>query len=654
MSNNNSNSSLYTTSNENNIHSNISHFMRKHGIADYIQLVQKSNENIEWYWNAVNEDLNLEWFKKYDQIFDSSNGIPWTRWFINGKCNIMSNVIDRHAKNQPDKIAYIFENEKGDIRKISYRQLAYEVNLVACSLLDAGIKKGDVIAVYLPMVPEAFFSIFACSKIGAVHTTIFSGYGSKALHLRLKSSNAKMLITSYKMYRRSCIINLKSQWLPAARDTNISKIIVVGEEEGKEDAGQDLFNNKIISYKEFVANAKSNRKQCNTEIMNSEDPLFILYTSGTTGVPKGTIQVHGGFTLVAAQQTSFLIDMKPNDILFWYADIGWITGQTWVVYGSPLIGGTALIYEGVLDYPKPDTWCNLIDKHKVTIFGTSPTAIRIFIKSNLSISNYDFQSLRILTVTGEPINKNAWIWYFENVGKKRCPIINLSGGTEIGGAIVSALPVMSLKPCTVGCPIPGFDADVFDDEGKHTNKGYLVIKKPWPSMTRGILNDGSRFIETYWSKYKDVWYHGDLVFVDCDGLWYMQGRTDDVIKVAGHRIGSAEIEAAITSHPAVAEAVAIGMPDEVKGETIAVYAILNNKSLAWNVANSDIIRNEIIKKVEDSVGKFACPTLVKFVNDLPKTRTGKLLRRLIRAKMSNSTEQQDLTTIENPTSLNDI
>ncbi len=628
--------------------------MRKHGIADYIQLVQKSNENIEWYWNAVNEDLNLEWFKKYDQIFDSSNGIPWTRWFINGKCNIMSNVIDRHAKNQPDKIAYIFENEKGDIRKISYRQLAYEVNLVACSLLDAGIKKGDVIAVYLPMVPEAFFSIFACSKIGAVHTTIFSGYGSKALHLRLKSSNAKMLITSYKMYRRSCIINLKSQWLPAARDTNISKIIVVGEEEGKEDAGQDLFNNKIISYKEFVANAKSNRKQCNTEIMNSEDPLFILYTSGTTGVPKGTIQVHGGFTLVAAQQTSFLIDMKPNDILFWYADIGWITGQTWVVYGSPLIGGTALIYEGVLDYPKPDTWCNLIDKHKVTIFGTSPTAIRIFIKSNLSISNYDFQSLRILTVTGEPITKNAWIWYFENVGKKRCPIINLSGGTEIGGAIVSALPVMSLKPCTVGCPIPGFDADVFDDEGKHTNKGYLVIKKPWPSMTRGILNDGSRFIETYWSKYKDVWYHGDLVFVDCDGLWYMQGRTDDVIKVAGHRIGSAEIEAAITSHPAVAEAVAIGMPDEVKGETIAVYAILNNKSLVWNVANSDIIRNEIIKKVEDSVGKFACPTLVKFVNDLPKTRTGKLLRRLIRAKMSNSTEQEDLTTIENPTSLNDI
>lgn len=629
--------------------------MRKHGIGDYIHLVQKSNENIEWYWNAVNEDLKLEWFKKYDQTFDSSRGIPWTRWFINGKCNIISNIIDRHAKNQPDKIAYIFENEKGDIRKISYGQLAYEVNLVACSLLAEGIKKGDVIAIYSPMVPEAFFSLFACSKIGVIHTTIFSGYGSKALHLRLKNSNAKMLITSSTMYRRSHLIDLKSQWLSAARDTNISKIITIGEEgEDDEDVKQDFFDNNIVNYKEFVANAKLNGKQCNTEIMDSEDPLFILYTSGTTGVPKGTIQVHGGFTVVAAQQTSFLIDMKSTDILFWYADIGWITGQTWVVYGSPMIGGTALIYDGVLDYPKADTWCNLIDKHKVTIFGTSPTAIRAFIKNNLSISNYDFRSLRILTTTGEPINKNAWIWYFENVGKKRCPIINLSGGTEIGGAIVSALPIMSLKPCTVGCPIPGFDADVFDEEGNNTDKGYLVIKKPWPSMTRGILNDTGRFIETYWSKYKDVWYHGDLVFVDYDGLWYMQGRTDDIIKVAGHRIGSTEIEAAVTSHPAVAEAVAIGMPDEVKGETIAVYTVLNNKSSTRNVAYMDIIRNEIIKNVEDSIGRFACPSLIKFVNDLPKTRTGKLLRRLVRAKVSNSTEQQDLTTIENPTSLDDI
>src|SRR5919202_3069234 len=331
---------LYAPSYENKINSNISRFMRKHGIENYIQLVQKSNEDIEW-------------FRKYDQTFDSSNGIPWTRWFINGKCNIISNIIDKHAKNQPNKIAYIFENEKGDIRKISYGQLAYEVNLVASSLLAAGIKKGDVIAIYSPMGPEAFFSLFACSKIGAIHTTIFSGYGSKALQLRLKSSGAKILITSFKMYRRSHIINLKSQWISAVGNTSVSKIITIGE---WEDGEQGFFNNNIITYKEFVADETLSGKPCNTAVMDSEDPLFILYTSGTTGIPKGTIQVHGGLTVVAAQPTSFLIDMKPTDILFWYADIGWITGQTWIVYGSPMIGGTALIYDGVLNYPKPDTW----------------------------------------------------------------------------------------------------------------------------------------------------------------------------------------------------------------------------------------------------------------------------------------------------------
>ena len=649
------NNFLYAPIDQKSIYSNISHFMRKYEIADYSQLIQKSSENIEWYWNAVNEYLNLEWFQKYDQLFDSSNGIPFTRWFINGKCNIIANVIDKHAKCQPDKIAFIFENEKGDIRKVSYKELETEVKLVACALKNAGIKKGEVVGIYLPMIPEAFFSIFACSKIGAVHTTIFSGFSGQALHSRLKDSNARMLVTSYKMHRRSADINLKNNWLEAIRDTKVSKIVVVKEEKDEEE-DEYQSNNKIISYREFVKNAKSNGvEDCKTEMMDSEDPLFILYTSGTTGEPKGTIQVHGGFTIVAAQQTAFLIDMKPSDTLFWYADIGWITGQTWVVYGSPMIGGTALIYEDALDHPTLDTWCKLIEKHKVTIFGAAPTAIRSFAKNNISVNSYNFSSLRILVTTGEPINKEAWIWYFENVGKKQCPIINLAGGTEIGGAIVSAIPVISLKPCTVGYPVPGFDVDIFDEVGKHTNKGYLVIKKPWPSMTRGILNDPDRFIETYWSKYKDVWYHGDLVFVDPDGLWYMQGRTDDIIKVSGHRIGTAEIEAAITSHPAVAEAAAISMPDEVKGEVIVVYVTLKTKpASSYYILNSDILKNEIIKTVEDVIGKFACPKEIKFVADLPKTRTGKVVRRLIRAKISNSIQERDLTLIENPASLDNI
>jgi len=648
----NNNNFIYTPTNEKRINSNISHFMIKHGITDYSHLLQKSTENIGWYWNAVNEDLDLEWYKEYDQLFDSSSGIPWTKWFINGKCNIIANVIDRHAKNQPDKIAYIFENERGNIRKVSYRKLETEVNILACALNDADIKKGDIVAIYLPLIPEAFFSIFACSKIGAVHTTIFSGFSGKALHSRLRNSNAKMLITSNKMHRHSDDINLKSQWIDAIKNTNVSKVIVVGDDgEGEK---EDDCNNKIINYKEFVKEAKSNGKHCDTKIMDSEDPLFILYTSGTTGEPKGTIQVHGGFTVVAAQQTAFLIDMKPTDTLFWYADIGWITGQTWVVYGSPMIGGSALIYEGTLDYPKPDTWCRLIDKHKVTIFGAPPTAIRIFIKNNISTNNYNFSSLRILAMTGESINKEAWIWYFENVGKKRCPIINLSGGTEIGGAILSSLPITSLKPCTVGYPVPGFDVDVFDDAGKHTNKGYLVIKKPWPSMTRGILNDQYRFIETYWSKYKDVWYHGDLIFVDSNGLWYIHGRTDDIIKVSGHRIGPAEIEAAVTSHPSIAEAAAIGIPDKIKGESISIYVILKTKPPSAHITNNDTLKDEIIKTVENTIGKFACPKQIKFVSDLPKTRTGKLVRRLIRAKISNSIEDRDLTMIENPTSLDNF
>ena len=609
--------------------SNIARFMKKHGISSWDQLIEKANSDIEWYWNAVNEDLDIEWFRKYDRTYDSVAGIPWTKWFVNGKCNIIINAIDRHAKKQPDKVAYIFANEHGS-RKITYSELDEQVSRLAGALAAAGVKKGDVIAIYLPMIPEAFYAIFACSKIGAVHTTIFSGFSAHALHSRLVNSKAKLLITTDTSWRRGKEINLATQWQKAVQCTNVTGIVTVG---GNYD---DLIKNTVIRAK--------------TEMMDSEDPLFILYTSGTTGDPKGTLQVHGGFTVVAAQQSAYLIDMNPKDVLFWYADIGWITGQVWVVYGSPIIGGTALVYDDALDYPTADTWCRLIEDHKVSIFGAAPTAIRLFMKNNVQASRYDFQSLRILAATGEPINTEAWTWYFENVGKKRCPVINLSGGTEIGGAILSALPVMPLKPCTVGCPIPGFDADVFDDAAKRVNEGYLVIKKPWPSMTRGLLDNPSRFIETYWSKYRDVWYHGDIVLVNPDGLWFMQGRADDVIKVAGHRIGAAEVEAAAASHPAVAEAVAVGRPDELKGEAIVVCIVVKDGYKADSVT-----AEEIIKRIEWSIGRFALPQEVRIVAELPKTRTGKLVRRLVKAKIAGGNiADQDLSTVENPWSLDGI
>jgi acetyl-CoA synthetase len=607
--------------------SNIARFMGKHGISDWRQLVERANSDIGWYWDAVNEDLGIEWFQKYDRTLDSSAGIPWTKWFINGKCNIVANAIDRHAKSHPDKVAYIFANEFGS-KKITYRELDDQVSRLAGALVQAGVKKGDVVAIYMPMIPEAFYAIFACSKIGAVHTTIFSGFSAQALRSRLIDSKAKLLITADTVRRRGKEIHLAGQWQRAVQGTRVSRVVTVGRD-----------------YDDFVRNAP----RAETGVMDAEDPLFILYTSGTTGEPKGTIQVHGGFTIVAAQQAAYLIDMKPDDVLFWYADIGWITGQVWVVYGSPIIGATALVYDDALDYPAADAWCRLIEDHKVSIFGAAPTAIRLFMKNNVQAGRYDFSSLRVLAATGEPINAEAWQWYFENVGKKRCPVINLSGGTEIGGAILSALPVMPLKQCTVGCQIPGFDTDVFDDSGNRASEGYLVIKKPWPSMTRGLLNNPDRFIQTYWSKYKGVWYHGDIVLVDSDGLWYMRGRADDVIKVAGHRIGTAEVEAAAASYPAVAEAVAVGRPDELKGEVIVVCVVVKDGHKADN------LKEEIVRRVEESIGKFARPEEVRIVAELPKTRTGKLVRRLVRAKLAGENiASQDLSTVENPWSLDGI
>jgi acetyl-CoA synthetase len=629
--------------------SNIAQFMKKHGIPDYKELVKRANADIAWYWDAAMEDMGLEWFRPYDRTYDTATeeGIPWTKWFVGGKCNIIANAIDRHARSQPDKIAYVFANERGS-RKVTYGELDSEVCRLASALKQAGVGRGDVVGIYLPMIPEAFYAIFACSKIGAAHTTIFSGFSAPALRSRLADSKAKVLITADTARRRGKEIDLKAQWSKAiAEGTDVNKVVSVG---GEEDSGNSRA--RIVNYEDFVRQGAT-AGAAQTEVMDSEDPLFILYTSGTTGQPKGTLQVHGGFMAVAAQQTKYLIDMKKDDVLFWYADIGWITGQVWVVYGSPLVGGTAVVYEDALDYPSADIWCRLIEEHGVSIFGAAPTAIRLFMKAGISPSSkYNLSSLRVLACTGEPINREAWDWFFEQVGRRRCPVINLSGGTEIGGAILSALPVMPLKPCTVGCPIPGFDADVFDEEGRPAKEGYLVIKKPWPSMTRGILNSPSRFIETYWSKYKDVWYHGDIVLVDKDGLWYMRGRADDVIKVSGHRIGTAEVEAAVASHPAVAEAVAVGRPDELRGEAIVVCAVLKD---GLSARDSRLLEREVIARVEESIGKFARPDEVRFVAELPKTRTGKLVRRLVRAKIAGeSMAGQDLSTVENPSSLDGI
>lgn len=606
--------------------SNVGRFMKKNNISGWRELVNRANGDIGWYWDAVNSDLGIDWFTKYSKVFDSSGGIPFTKWFVNGKCNIIANAIDRHARSTPDRVAYIFSGPSGS-KKIRFAELNRQVGKFARALAGSGIQKGDVVAIYMPMVEEAFYATLACSKIGAVHATVFSGFGAQALRSRLVDSGAKMLITADTVLRRGKEIDLKSQWRKAVEGTNVSMVVTTGT--------------GAVNYADFVKTDGA----APTEVMDSEDPLFILYTSGTTGDPKGTLQVHGGFTVVAAQQAAYLVDMKPDDTLFWYADIGWITGQVWSLYGSAIIGGTSVIYDDALDYPNADTWCELIEQNSATIFGAAPTAIRHFIRNGVRPERHDLSSLRILAATGEPINAEAWRWYFDKVGGGRCPVINVSGGTEIGGAIVGPTPVMPLKPCTVGCPIPGFDADVFDEHGRSVKEGegFLVIKKPWPSMTRGLLNNRDRYIGTYWTRFGGVWYHGDIVRVDSEGLWYMRGRADDVIKVSGHRIGTAEIEEAAASHAAVAEAVAVGRPDDLKGESIVLCVVLkageNGKGLEGAIAGA----------VEDRIGRFARPDEIRFVSELPKTRTGKLVRRLVRARVSGQDlDAHDLSSVENP------
>lgn len=593
--------------------------MDKHSINDYNELIERSM-NIEWYWDIINEDLDIKWFQDYTQTLDLSNGKPFTKWFINGRCNITYNCLDTHLTNKP---AYICINENKEERTVTYNELYKLVNKFANLLKRFGVRKGDIVTIYMPMIPEAIAAILACSRIGAVHNVVFSGFTSSALASRINDADSRIVITTDGYYRREKYIDLLNIVREAARYCKIDHILIY---EYKKKVNEQNIINELIEEED---------EECECQIMDAEDPLFILYTSGTTGKPKGVVHVHGGFMPFAAQQAAYLIDLKSDDILFWPADIGWITGQTWTVYGSLLMNATTILYDGAPDYPTITHWFDIIDEQKITIFGTAPTAIRLFMKHDI---NHKLDSLRILTSTGEAINKNEWLWYLETIGKNRCPIINLSGGTEIGGAILSPLPTMELEPCTVGGPVPGVDAAIFDDGGKPAQKGYLVIKQPWPAMTRGLLNDNERYIEAYWSKFKDVWFHGDYASIS-NGLWYLHGRTDDIIKIAGHRIASAEIESLVLEHPSVFETAAIGIPDELKGESIILYVVANN-----------ISKEQLNQFIANRLGKIVIPKDIIFVNELPKTRTGKIMRRLLKAKFLNQ-ELGDLSSIENPNAI---
>jgi len=616
--------------------------MKKHEISSLDELCIKSKNNLEWFWESVDEDIGIVWDEPYTKTLDTSNGIAWAKWFVNGKTNIYKSSVEKFTKKTPEKIAYDFISEDGIQTKLSYFELNSKVSKFANGLKSLGVKKGDVIAIYLPMIEEAIISILAAAKIGAVQTIIFSGYSSESLQIRLQDCKAKILLTSDGFHRKGKSISQKTIVENAIVDTNIEKIVVVPYK------GIDQYekSNKIEFYDKLILNQSNS---CSTEIMDSEDPLFILYTSGTTGKPKGVIHTHGGFSVFAGHQASYLVNMGENDRLFWPADIGWITGLVWNVYGLLLTGSNAIIYDGALDFPNSDRVWEILSNYKATIFGISPTAVRLFKKINAKpLEKYSLDTLQNIPTTGEPLDEDSWWWLFEKVGNKKIPIMNLSGGTEIGGAMLSVFPGMKLKPSTVGIPVPGMDLDIVDEDGNQIrgNNGYLIIKQPWPAMTRGLLNDDERYLETYWSKFENIWFHGDYVLADVDNLWYMKGRADDVINVSGHRMSTSEIEHTVISHNKISDAASISIPDELTGEAIVVFFVPENK-------NEVNLEADIIEHINKKIGKIAKPKLIFQLSDLPKTRTGKIMRRLLKAKLTGN-PLGDLSSLENPDILKEI
>ena len=616
--------------------------MKKHNVLSLEDLSKKANNDLSWFWQAVEKEIGIIWDKQYDQILDLSLGLPWPKWFVGGKTNIYKSTVEKYSKIFPHKTAYTFVSEDGIISDISYLELDKKVSKLANSLKSLGIKKGDVVAIYLPMIEESILAILASAKIGAIQTVIFSGYSSDSLKIRLQDCSAKILFACDGFQRKGKTISQKSTIIQAIKNTSVEKIILVPYK------GIDKYENSdiILHYDELVSSQSFIH---DTEITDSEDPLFILYTSGTTGKPKGVVHVHGGFSVFSGHQSSFLIDVTKNDVLLWPADIGWITGLVWNVYGLLIQGASAVIYDGALDYPDFNRIWDMLDKYSVTIFGISPTAVRLFKKNNVSpLEFHSLNKIKNIPTTGEPLDEDSWHWLYEKVGNKKIPIMNLSGGTEIGGALLSVFPGMKLKPSTVGIPCPGFHLDVYDENGHSVRdkNGYLIIKSPWPAMTKGLLNDDKRYLDTYWSKFENVWFHGDYVFVDKDGLWYMKGRADDVINVSGHRLSTAEIEQTAITHQKISDAASIAIPDDITGEAIVLFVVVESKT-------ESSIDVELSEYISQKIGKLARPKFIFVLSDLPKTRTGKIMRRLLKSKILGL-DLGDLSSVENPQVLNEI
>ncbi|MDI1471487.1 MAG: acetate--CoA ligase [Thermodesulfovibrio sp.] len=621
-------------------------------MAEYEAMYKRSIEDPEGFWAEIAEQ-NITWYKKWDKVLDYDFNKPYIKWFINGKLNASYNCLDRNLNSLGNKAALIWEADDGEVKTYTYWQLYREVNRFANVLKKLGIKKGDRVSIYLPMIPELPITLLACARIGAIHSVVFAGFSAQSLRDRINDCGAKLLITANQGIRGGRIVPLKANADQALEGApSVEKVIVVKRTPNfvDMDPQRDFWWHDLMNDPE-IAN------YCEPEVMDAEDPLFILYTSGSTGKPKGVLHTTGGYMVYTNITFKWVFDYKPEETFFCTADIGWVTGHSYIVYGPLSAGATSLMFEGVPTYPNPGRFWEIVEKHRVNIFYTAPTAIRALMREGEKWPyKYDLSSLRILGTVGEPINPEAWIWYYKHVGRERCPIVDTWWQTETGGFMITPLPgAMTLKPGSATRPFFGVVPRVLKEDGSPAGVnegGYLVIEKPWPGILRGTWGDpeNKRIKEVYFSRFPGKYFTGDGARVDEDGDYWLMGRIDDVINVSGHRIGTAEVESALVAHPAVAEAAVVGFPHDIKGEGIYVYVVLKE-----GYEPSKDLEKLLISHIRQMIGPIATPDKIQFAGGLPKTRSGKIMRRILRKIASGAIEELgDTSTLADPSVVEEL
>ena len=609
-------------------------------VPDYEAVYQEAMQDIEAFWAKRAE--TLDWYQKWDQVLDRSEA-PFYKWFVGGKTNIAMNALDRHVKTwRKNKLALIWEGEPGDKHSYSYWRLWQETNKFANVLRGMGVRKGDRVTIYMGRVPELVIAMLACAKIGAIHSVVYGGFSDQALADRIEDAQSRVVVTCDGAWLRGDIVRLKDVVDEAVHRSPVVETVIVLKRTGHDihmEHGRDYWYHDLMSLP--IASPV-----CETEVMDAEDPLFILYTSGTTGKPKGVLHTHGGYQLYTSTTLEWVFDLKDEDRWWCAADPGWITGHSYIVYAPLILGSTSFMYEGAPTYPYPNRWWKLVEEYGITVLYTAPTAIRGLMRFGDAWPNrHNLSSLRLLGSVGEPINPEAWRWYHKVIGKERCPIMDTWWQTETGGFMITPMPSTPLKPGSATRPFPGIEVDVVDEDGNPcgpNEDGNLVIKQPWPGMLRTVFGDPDRYVNQYWRDYEaQGWYlAGDSARKDEDGYVWVIGRIDDVIKVSGYRLGTAEVESGLVSHPKVAEAAVIGVPDELRGSVIYAYCIL-----VEGVQGSDALVDELKNHVRHEVGPIAVPARIEFVDKLPKTRSGKIMRRVLKARALGQPEG-DLSTLE--------